>query len=242
MANTNKQQPDFSNEPEPTSRQKTLSLSRDIEELQNGMRIDFDQKLSELAGLLARFKAMVIAPTSRVAANDSAVASEIEQDISAYSKVVPITKNITHTQGNETPSHKTQGNETRDNEAKGNTEQGAVPEPTVPAPTIRNIIPRNASGQNNSGQNVTNQNATEQGTKRVQLNNPAQARHFVPEPARFENGLYKLNSQLYRFRLELDQEMEFREEPLHIHFHQKSELSLTLKMISDKSGEKHPDN
>jgi len=43
--------------------------------------------------------------------------------------------------------------------------------------------------------------------------NPSSLR--APESARFESGLYKLNCQLYRFRLELDQEMEFREELLH---------------------------
>jgi len=65
---------------------------------------------------------------------------------------------------------------------------------------------------------------------------------YTPEPARFESGLYKLNCQLYRFRLELDQEMEFREEPLHVHFHQESELSKILQQISHKSSEINPDS
>ncbi len=63
------------------------------------------------------------------------------------------------------------------------------------------------------------------------------------ETARFEAGLYQLNCQLYRFRLELDQELEFREEPLHIHFRDDSELASVLKQITDKTQqEKNTDN
>ena len=54
------------------------------------------------------------------------------------------------------------------------------------------------------------------------------------ETARFEAGLYQLNCQLYRFRLELDQEMEYRQEPLHVHFSQQSELSNVLQEITQK--------
>ena len=57
---------------------------------------------------------------------------------------------------------------------------------------------------------------------------------FSTEPARFETGLYQLNSQLYRFKLELDQELEFREEPLHIHFQHQSELAKVLQQITEK--------
>ena len=62
------------------------------------------------------------------------------------------------------------------------------------------------------------------------------------ETARFEHGLYKLNSQLYRFRLELDQEMEFREEPLHLHFRQQSELAIILQQLNERSSVKNPDS
>ena len=63
------------------------------------------------------------------------------------------------------------------------------------------------------------------------------------ETARFEAGLYQLNCQLYRFRLELDQELEFREEPLHLHFSKESELADVLKRITDKTlQEKNTDN
>lgn len=54
------------------------------------------------------------------------------------------------------------------------------------------------------------------------------------ETARFEAGLYQLNCQLYRFRLELDQELEYRNEPLHLHFNHKSELACVLQEITQK--------
>ena len=63
------------------------------------------------------------------------------------------------------------------------------------------------------------------------------------ETARFEAGLYQLNCQLYRFRLELDQELEFREEPLHLHFSKESALADVLKRTNDKTlQEKNTDN
>lgn len=55
------------------------------------------------------------------------------------------------------------------------------------------------------------------------------------ETARFEAGLYQLNCQLYRFRLELDQELEYREEPLHEHFRDESELADVLKRLTEKN-------
>jgi len=63
---------------------------------------------------------------------------------------------------------------------------------------------------------------------------PSSVSRFATEPARFESGLYQLNSQLYRFKLELDQELEFREEPLHIHFQHQSELAKVLQQITEK--------
>lgn len=63
------------------------------------------------------------------------------------------------------------------------------------------------------------------------------------ETARFEAGLYQLNCQLYRFRLELDQELEYREEPLHVHFSDDSDLAAALKRITDKTlQERNTDN
>lgn len=60
-------------------------------------------------------------------------------------------------------------------------------------------------------------------------------RRALPEGyqrARFETGLYHLNSQLQRFRLELDQELEFRQQPLHVHFRHQSDLAKILQQIA----------
>ncbi|OED39140.1 hypothetical protein AB833_16505 [Chromatiales bacterium (ex Bugula neritina AB1)] len=57
---------------------------------------------------------------------------------------------------------------------------------------------------------------------------------LLQETARFETGLYHLNSQLYRFRLELDQELEYREEALHTHFRHQSDLAKVLQQITQK--------
>jgi len=131
-------------------------LSQDIDQLQTGLKIDFDQKLGELTNLLAKFKSLVTASNSpvptQIAANEPAVEDSVDVETS-----VPLTCELA------------------DDAATG---------------------------------------------------------------ARFEHGLYQLNSQLYRFRLELDQEMEFREEPLHVHFREPSELSDVLQQLSDNSKEK----
>ena len=74
MPNSERLQPDFNQQPDDDGK-KSQSLSNDIDSLQNGIRVDFDQKLSELAVLLARFKALVISPaelTNKGAANDDA--------------------------------------------------------------------------------------------------------------------------------------------------------------------------
>lgn len=60
---------------------------------------------------------------------------------------------------------------------------------------------------------------------------------LLQETARFETGLYHLNSQLYRFRLELDQELEFREEALHTHFRHQSDLAKVLHQLTRKMQE-----
>ena len=66
--------------------------------------------------------------------------------------------------------------------------------------------------------------------------------YAVRETARFEAGLYQLNCQLYRFRLELDQELEYRDEPLHVHFSDPSDLASVLQQITQqKHQEKHTD-
>ena len=199
MPHTDKNQPEFNQQPDSNQRQQSQSLSREIDSLQSSMRIDFDQKLGELAGLLARFKAMVAAPDSN-AANDDAVP------------------------------------------AAGGVEIADVTPECSKAPDQADQAPVKHTG---GVAKITSINDSTSPTKDEPVDEPVQkkpASLFTPEPARFESGLYKLNCQLYRFRLELDQEMEFREEPLHVHFRQESELSMILQKISDKSSEKNPDS
>ena len=178
MANTDRLQPDFNQKPDDDGK-KSQSLSNDIDSLQSGIRIDFDQKLGELAVLLARFKALVVSTDdvhNKSAANDdTAEAKESEEATHAT------------TETTETLSD--------------NTEELTDVADFTPSSPIS-----------------------------------------YAETARFEHGLYKLNSQLYRFRLELDQEMEFREEPLHVHFRQQSELAIILQQLNERSSEKNPDS
>lgn len=204
MPHTDNNQPEFNRKPDSTNRQKSQLLSRDIESLQAGMRVDFDQKLGELANLLARFKAMVAAPDSN-AANDDAKPDEIITSVAA---------NVT---ANTEVSDLVNEHIEEDSSA------------TVPTNVLKSAT---ESSEASAANDAPVQQPTS--TKPFSL--------YTAEPARFESGLYKLNCQLYRFRLELDQEMEFREEPLHIHFHQESELSKILQKISDKSSEINPDS
>jgi len=196
MPHTDNNQPEFNRKPDSTNRRKSQLLSRDIESLQAGMRVDFDQKLGELSNLLARFKAMVAAPDGN-AANDDAKPDEIITSVAANTEVPDLV--------NERIEEDSSPNVLKS--ATESSEASAANDAHVQQPTS---------------------------TKPFSL--------YTAEPARFESGLYKLNCQLYRFRLELDQEMEFREEPLHIHFHQESELSKILQKISDKSSEINPDS
>lgn len=189
MAHSENQQPGSSQDQDPYNRQKSLALSRDIDNLNTGLRVDFDQKLSELGILLARFKALVMAPSKDATnANDD--------------PNTPVSLE---------PSSKVDDKHTAKSEQTDTTT-------TKVEPTITNDAPATAS--------ITAASA------------PARKAY---EPARFETGLHKLNSQLYRFRLELDQELEFREEPLHVHFNKESELSQVLQQLNDKSSEINPD-
>ena len=200
MAHSDKQQPDFSNLPDPHSRLKSQALSRDIEDLNNGLRIDFDQKLSELAELLGRFKALVVAPSSDAANDDS----------KADTSVTPAQNLSDETKASDT---------------------------STPLPGCALENPAEESLESHPTDDSSN---TETTPVTAPESAPVVQSQYAPEPARFETGLYKLNCQLYRFRLELDQELEFREEPLHIHFQQESDLSKLFQKLSDKSIEKHP--
>lgn len=178
MPNSERLQPDYNQQPDDDGK-KSQSLSNDIDSLQNGIRVDFDQKLGELAVLLARFKALVISPaelTNKDAANDDVTGIKVSDEIQ--------------------------------------TDSADATE--IPADTNEELT------------DVADFTAS----KSVDY----------AETARFETGLYRLNSQLYRFRLELDQEMEFREEPLHVHFRQQSELAIILQQINEKSSEENPNS
>jgi len=156
MPNSERLQPDYNQQPDDDGK-KSQSLSNDIDSLQNGIRVDFDQKLGELAVLLARFKALVISPaelTNKDAANDDVTGIKVSDEIQTDSA-----------------------------------------------------------------------DATEI---------PADTNEELTDVADF--------TALYRFRLELDQEMEFREEPLHVHFRQQSELAIILQQINEKSSEENPNS
>ena len=210
MPNTDRLQPDFGQNPKPEdtgSEQSdnnyaklSLSLGKDISSLQSGLRTDFDQKISDLTDLLARFKALVGAGKGG-AANDSSITD-------TYVITAP---------------NKHNGDKLND---------------TGTNPDERSI----KIGTLESGISSSQEDSVPLLTKKVANDTPAQnTLTSFSETARFESGLYKLNCQLYRFRLELDQEMEFREEPLHLHFRQQSELSMMLQKISVRSGEKNSD-
>ncbi len=199
MAHSERQQNDFNQDP--SKDQKSQLLSSEIDSLQTGIRIDFDQKLGELADLLARFKKMVVAPgTDTTAANDASINADGEQNDSINADDCQIDP--------ETTNESQIANQAPDLSHNTTDAGGAQPTESDSTDTIEE-------------------------TKKPS---------YFAETARFENGLYKLNCQLYRFRLELDQEMEFREEPLHVHFRQPSDLSAVLQKLSDRSSEKHSDN
>ncbi len=188
-------QPDFDNEPD-SKKLPSNSLSHEIEELQNGIKVDFDQKLSELSDLLQRFKALVLS-------TDKKASPEAANEPNAYSSnpdCAPTPQTVFQTQVQHAEGAKKNSNvEIPFEKTPGAEDKEDTLEACKPVPTL-----------------------------------------YTAETARFENGLYKLNSQLYRFRLELDQEMEFREEPLHAHFSQQSELSQILQQMNERSIEKFP--
>ncbi len=202
MAHSNKNQPAFSYSENLTNRQKSHALCRDAAQLNNSLKVDFDQKLGELAKLLARFKAIVIAPsangTLKTGADDISSAADNDTTAQGTVAVQAIDQAINSAADSDSP---TSLSVTANEVTKATDEPAAEKPETTPVETTS---------------------------------------LYAAEPARFETGLYKLNCQLYRFKLELDQEMEFREEPLHLHFRQQSDLSQVLQKISDESSEKHP--
>lgn len=159
-------QPEFSRN---DHNEKTRRITRDLTSLQREIRDDFDQRISDLASILQKFKTLMVTDIkslSTVSESDEipTLTTKIDDSTLAEDKLI----------------------------AAVPVEDNKPPRKTDPLAAYR-------------------------------------------ETARFEAGLYQLNCQLYRFRLELDQELEFREEPLHQHFHDDSELAEVLKRITEKS-------
>jgi hypothetical protein len=159
-------QPDYSRN---EHNEKTRRITKDLTSLQREIRDDFDQRISDLATILQKFKTLMITDIKSLnSINDSdefpVLTNKIDDSTLADSDLL--------TSAEDTP----------------------------------------APGQSK-----------------------ADLLAGYRETARFEAGLYQLNCQLYRFRLELDQELEFREEPLHQHFRNDSELAEVLKRITEKS-------
>jgi len=170
-------QPDFRNN---DGQEKSRRLTRELSTLQHDIRVDFDQRISDLTSLMGKFKALMAS------------------DIRSLNAITSQKKKL----------------------------DGDIPTLTdkINDATLAdsNVIPAANKPQTPAAQP-----------------SPAQMA-VMRETARFEAGLYQLNCQLYRFRLELDQEMEYRQEPLHIHFSQQSELSSVLQEITQKK--KHEQN
>lgn len=162
-------QPEFSrNEHDEKSRR----ITRDLTSLQREIRVDFDQRINDLANILQRFKALMVTDIKHLhSANDSDQVPTLTQKIDDSSIAG---EDLSTAQPSST----------------------ATPVKTDPLAGYR-------------------------------------------ETARFEAGLYQLNCQLYRFRLELDQELEFREEPLHQYFRGESELADVLKRITEKTSQEN---
>ncbi len=167
-------QPDFRKN---DGQEKSRRLTRELSTLQHEIRVDFDQRISDLTSLMGKFRALM--------------ASDI-RSLNALN-----------------------------NQKKNN---------DVDIPTLTDKVDDAALAKNNVINTDANANKKQTPTAK-----PSAAQMAVMrETARFEAGLYQLNCQLYRFRLELDQEMEYRQEPLHVHFSQQSELSTVLQEITQK--------
>ncbi len=160
-------QPEFSRN---NHDEKSRRITRDLNSLQREIRDDFDQRISDLASILQKFKSLMVTDIKSLSTHAEShdiptLTAKIDDSTLAADKLL----------------------NTKDDEAAS-----PAPRKTDPMAAYR-------------------------------------------ETARFEAGLYQLNCQLYRFRLELDQELEFREEPLHQHFRDDSELAEVLKRITEKS-------
>lgn len=215
------------------SRQDTVSsghgsrrISREIAILQQEIRDDFDQKLKELAGLMQRFKLLLGHDAEQGLSRDGRhhnAANDAMQD-AANTQLTPLLPN-----------------QQPHSDALSN----------IPVLTDRvnddiettdnvTVDPNRANGNSLSSPPLIPSSLTDTRSLDAAIDEaandatPKPVSRFSTEPARFETGLYHLNSQLYRFKLELDQELEFREEPLHVHFRHQSELAQVLRQITEK--------
>lgn len=170
-------QPDFRNN---TGNEKSRRLTRDLSNLQQEIRIDFDQRISDLTTLMNKFKALMVSDIRSLNATHRKIAAVDTTDIPVLTKKI---------------------------------DDAALADSKIINPELTAV-------------------SSQLPAKPVKPT----AGHLavMRETARFEAGLYQLNCQLYRFRLELDQELEYREEPLHIHFSQQSDLSNVLEQITEK--------
>jgi hypothetical protein len=118
------------------------------------------------------------------------------------------------------------------NDVRSQTQQSSASNALPPAQPLDNI-------QAQPGENRQIPILTRKVSVQPKAEAPEQSKLARPihHRARFETGLYRLNSQLQRFRLELDQELEFRQQPLHVHFRQPSELAKTLQQLSLNNGD-----
>ena len=183
-------------------------LSQEITNLQREIRVDFDQKLKELSGLMHKFKSL-LANDRQLSGNLSHAANDANLDEEKDSNVVDLFSD----KDNDAASIPILTDRVTDTACEPNT----VPEAN------ENLVDINCGNEQDKDTDTQPQEIP--------------VSRFATEPARFESGLYQLNCQLYRFKLELDQEMEFREEPLHIHFQNQSELSGVLRQITEKSNQ-----
>jgi len=183
-------------------------LSQEIANLQQEIRNDFDLKLKELSGLMHKFKSLL--------ANDGTLNGNISLAANDSKINEDQTNNVTYLFNNVTDK------DTKCIPVLTNRVFDAASEPDT--------IPDATNDIDSSNEQKNNIDAQASGNK----SSKSPISLFATESARFESGLYQLNCQLYRFKLELDQELEFREEPLHIHFQNHSELARVLQQISEK--------
>ena len=199
-------------------------ISREIAILQQDIRDDFDQKLRELSGLMVKFRSLLANerhPGSELptAAND---ATNETNELSEHRTNQAIDKTIS-----DVPADIPVLTDRISNESQTKSETSGGAEKTNRLFLVKNDPQDQPNTDSPAQQKI--EPTTENSNKPVKP-----VSRFTTEPARFESGLYQLNSQLYRFKLELDQELEFREEPLHIHFQHQSELAKVLQQITEK--------